>query len=187
MQRTWHLTTGLIFLVTFSACGGTGGVTPIGPSAAGPPPTPPSPVTQGQGHGTITIREFSPRSGATLAVHDGCGSGRVTHRCADNWRGTLDVVVDREMTYPVLVVRFYDGARLCGYGANTRNVVPADTSVSFDVSLIWLSDEFGTFTQPCQLPATTTRMVAELWSDSSSWSNTLIQELPAATYTFAER
>jgi hypothetical protein len=30
-------------------------------------------------------------------------------------------------------------------------------------------------------------MVAELWSDSSSWSNTLIQELPATTYTFAKR
>jgi hypothetical protein len=66
-------------------------------------------------------------------------------------------------------------------------VVPADTRVSFDISLIWLSDEFGTFAQPCQLPSTTTRMVAELWSDSSSWSNTLIQELPATTYTFAKR
>jgi hypothetical protein len=144
-------------------------------------------VTLAPGHGTIAIRGLSPRSGATLAVHDDCPAGSVTRRCVDDWHGTLDVVVDREMSHAVLVVRFHDGATLCGYGANTRDVVPADTRVSFDISLIWLSDEFGTFAQPCQLPSTTTRMVAELWSDSSSWSNTLIQELPATTYTFAKR
>ena len=189
MQLRWHAIAGLIFLITANACTGMNNGTPTGPSA--PPasfqPTSPSnEVTPASGRGTIAGRRFSPGPGATLAVHDNCLSGSVTRRCTNDWHGTLDVVVDREMTYPVLVVSFYEGSKLCGYAAGTRDVVPADIPVSFDLSRIVLSDEFGTFTQPCQLPLTTTRLVAQLWSDSSSWSNTLMQELPATTYKFAE-
>ena len=189
MQLTWHPIAGLVFLVTANACSGMSNGTPTGPSA---PPVSFQPaslsneVTPASGRGTIAVREFSPGPGGMLAVHDNCPSGSVTRRCTNDWHGTLDVVVDREMTYPVLVVSFYEGSKLCGYAASTRDVVPADIPVSFDLSRIVLSDELGTFAQPCQLPSTTTRLVARLWSDSSSGSNTLMQELPATTYKFVE-
>ena len=86
------------------------------------------------------------------------------------------------MTNAVLVVRFYDGATLCGLSANTRDVLPADNSVTFDLSAILLSGEYS-LAQPCQLPTRTTRMEVELWSDSSSWSNTLMKGISGA-YTF---
>jgi hypothetical protein len=108
----------------------------------------------------------------------------VTRPCADQWRSTIDVQVDREMTYAVLVVRFYDGATLCGLSANTIDVLPRDRPVTFDLSSIWLSG--GGLTTPCQLPTRTTRMEVELWSDSSSWTNTLMMGLPG-TYTFVSQ
>jgi hypothetical protein len=95
-------------------------------------------------------------------------------------------MVDREMTHAVLTVSFYDGQTKCGYGAGTLDVVPVGKRVSFSVERIYLSDEFGTFASPCRLPATTNRIRVELWSDSSSWTNTLIQEFETA-YTFSER
>ena len=93
-------------------------------------------------------------------------------------------MVDREMTNPVLTVRFYDGQTKCGYGAGTLDIVPAGERVSFSAARIVLSDEFGTFAQPCPLPATTNRIEVELWSDSSTWTNTLVQVFEQS-YTFA--
>jgi hypothetical protein len=158
--------------------------TPTAPS--GPPatsrPSPSTPVSSGPGQGTITIREFSPSPGATLTVR-ACPSGAVTRPCADQWRSTIDVHVNREMTNAVLVVRFYDGVTLCGLSANTLDVLPPDRAVTFDLSSIWLSG-FGL--TPCQLATRTTRMEIELWSDSSSWTNTLMMELPG-TYTFVSQ
>ena len=48
--------------------------------------------------------------------------------------------------------------------------------------MISLSDEFGTFSQACALPATTTRMVAVLWSDDD-WTTQISQEF-TTTYKF---
>ena len=104
--------------------------------------------------------------------------------CADAWQGAFDVLVDREMTHAVLTVGFYDGGTICGYAAGTMEIVPAGERVTFTARRIFLSDEFGTFTPPCSLPATTTRLVAELWSDSSSWANTLTREFDGITYSF---
>jgi hypothetical protein len=104
--------------------------------------------------------------------------------CTDEWRGTFDVMVDREMTYAVLTVSFYDGQTMCGYGGKMLDIVPAGTTVSFTANWIFLSDEFGTFEQPCPLPATTNRIEAVLWSDSGTWTNTLIQEFEGG-YTFS--
>ncbi len=94
-------------------------------------------------------------------------------------------MVDREMTNAVLTVRFYDGQTICGYGANTLDIVPAGTRVSFTLNRIVLSGEFGTFKQPCRLPAATNRIEVELWSDLGTWTNTLIQEFEGG-YTFSE-
>jgi hypothetical protein len=157
--------------------------TPTAPSASTVTsrPSSTSPAPSGPGQGTITIRELSPTPGATLTVRS-CDSGGVTRSCADQWQSTIDVQVNREMTNAVLVVRFYDGATLCGLSANTRDVLPADSLVTFDLSAILLSDDYS-LARPCQLPMRTTRMEVELWSDSSSWSNTLMIRVPGA-YTF---
>jgi hypothetical protein len=183
MQRAPRLLMGLTLLVILSACNGSGPVTPTAPSPSqtAPSPAPPTPPPPSALSGDITIGSISPGSGATLAVHD-CRAGSFTRICTDEWRGTFDVVLDREMPYPVLTVTFYDGPTPCGYAAGTREVVTAGSRVSFSMSPIYLSDEFGTFVQPCRLPATTTRIVAELWSDADG-NGTLIQEF-ANTYTF---
>jgi hypothetical protein len=154
-----------------------------GASPATSQPSSSTPASSGPGHGTITIRELSPSPGATLTVR-ACPSGAVTRLCADQWRSTIDVQVDREMTYAVLVVLFYDGATLCGLSANTLDVLPPDRLVTFDLSSIWLSG--GGLATPCQLPMRTTRIEVVLWSDSSSWTNTLMMGFPG-TYTFVSQ
>jgi hypothetical protein len=184
MQKVSHVTSALFLLAVLTACSGTGGTTPTAPSTppATSPPSPSTPVASGPGSGTITIRELSPSPGATLTVR-ACPSGAVTRPCADQWRSTIDVQVNREMTNAVLVVRFYDGATLCGISANTLDVLPADRPVTFDLASISL---WVTNSQPCQLPTRTTRMEVELWSDWSSWTNTLMMGLPG-TYTFVSQ
>ena len=183
----------VIALAVLSACSGSTTSTPIAPSLlpVAPTPVPPSAgpghsTPAGPGQGTIAIRELSPAGGATLAVRGDCRVGDATRICTDTWRGAFDVMVDREMTNAVLTVRFYDGQTICGYGAAVSNIVPAGQQVSFSVAWIALSDQFGTFTPPCRLPATIDRMEVELWSDWSSWTNTLIQNF-AVVYTFSER
>ena len=77
---------------------------------------------------------------------------------------------------------FYDGNVRCGYAADVQKRVPPGQTVTFRPSWISLSDEFGTFSTPCRLPATTTRMVAVLWSDAD-WTTQLTQEF-SGSYTF---
>jgi hypothetical protein len=174
----------LILIGVLSACGRFDTSTPITPSQT--PVMPALPGPPGPGHGTIAVRQLSPAAGATLAVESDCPAGRVTRLCTESWQGTFDVTVDRDMTYAVLTVSFYNGDKRCGYGAGTLDIVPAGSRVSFTVTRIVLSDEFGTFVAPCPLPARINRMEATLWSDLSSWSNTLTQGFETA-YTFAER
>jgi hypothetical protein len=92
------------------------------------------------------------------------------------------------MTYPVLVAQFYDGATLCGLSANPLlDVLPADRPVIFDLSSIWLDEpNGGGLTTRCPLPTRITRLEVTLWSDSSSWTNYLTTEFPAA-YTLASQ
>jgi hypothetical protein len=116
-----------------------------------------------------------------LAVQSNCWPGQQV--CTDKWHGIFDVTVDREMTYAVLTVRFYDGQTKCGYGAGVLDIVPAGRPVSFSVEWVVLADVW--LAQPCRLPATTNRIEAELWSDSSTWTNTLVQVFEGR-YTFAD-
>jgi hypothetical protein len=184
MKSTKRVPLALILVAVLSACSGSDKVTPTAPSAPSSPsaPVPPSPPTRGPGSGTIAIRELSPAAGATLLVRSDCPAGHVTRVCVENWQGTFDVTVDREMTYAVLTVSFYDGQTKCGYGAGVLDVVPAGKRVSFSVHPIVLKDQW---TQACRLPVTTNRIEAELWSDSGSWTNTLIQVFEGG-YTFSE-
>ena len=175
-----------VLTVVSAGCGSNS--TPTAPSA--PPatsqPSPSTPV-RGPGSGTIIIRELSPSPGATLTVRACSYPGAPTRSCADQWRSTIDIQVDREMTNAVLVMLFYDGERLCGVSANTLDILPPNRPVTFDLSSIWLDDpNGGGLTPRCQLPTRTTRMEVVLWSDSSSWTNTLMTGLPL-TYTFVSQ
>ena len=91
------------------------------------------------------------------------------------------------MTNAVLVMRLYAGDTLCGLSADVRDVVRAGSPESFALSSIYLSSGDPTLTSnPCALPMRTTRMEVELWSDSSSWTNTLQVGL-SGEYTFRTR
>ena len=68
-----------------------------------------------------------------------------------------------------------------------RYALPPNLTVTFDLSSIWLDEpNGGGVTTRCQLPMRTTRMEVELWSDSSSWTNTLMTGFPG-TYTFVRQ
>jgi hypothetical protein len=172
MKSTKRVPLALILMV-FSACSGPDEPTPTAPSAPSVPssPVPPIPPTRGPGSGTIAIHELSPALGATLAVQSDCPPGQLL--CTDKWQGTFDVTVDRAMTNAVLTVSFYDGQTKCGYGAGTLDIVPAGERVAFNVHWLVVQDRF--LAEPCRLPAITNRIEVVLWSDASSWTNTLIQ------------
>jgi hypothetical protein len=121
------LVTLAVILVGFlTACSGANILPPTAPSTPLSPVTPapaPNPAGAALGNGTIAIRELIPGSGATLILGD-CPFGPANRRCAGPWSGTFDVLVDRDMTYAVLTVWFYNGQTICGYGANTADIVP---------------------------------------------------------------
>ena len=175
-------------VVAVMSAGCSSSRTPTAPSGPSAPSAPIQPAGtpaaySASGQGTITIGELSPGPGATLTVRQ-CPSETGTRPCADQWRTSIVVQVDREMTYPVLVARFYDGSTLCGLSANTLDVLPPYRPVTFHLSSIWLSG--GDLATPCRLPMRTTRMEVELWSDFSSWNNTLMVAVPG-TYSFVSQ
>jgi hypothetical protein len=173
------------------ACSAAKGVIPSSPSmpdASGRPPTPPPTGTEpatGPGGGTIAVRELSPAAGALLIVPSNCplsSPGDLPRTCTQSWHGTFEVTVDRPMSNAVLTVRFYDGQTICGYGANVVDLVPAGTPVSINVDWVFLADQW--LPRPCRLPVTTNRLEVELWSDWSTWTNTLIRVFEI-DYTFS--
>ena len=181
MKRALLALAGFALPAFLSACADGGSVTPTAPSE---PPfaqaVAPRPATA---TGTITMVSSTPGSGAVLQVRE-CDFGLVTRACADGWRGTFNVSLDRDLRWAVLTIAFYDGATLCGYAADDQPHMAAGQTVSFSPGRISLSDEFGTFSSPCRRPATTTRMVAVLWSDADQTTQ-LRQEFDS-TYNFVE-
>ena len=187
MKRPLLVAAGFALSALVTACGDTGSGTPTAPSqelatqSAAPKPPPQNSAARSAATGSISMIGSSPGTGASLLVGE-CRFGNVTRACADGWRGTFNVSLDRDMVWAVLSVGFYEGTVLCGYAADVVERVSAGQTVTFRPSWISLSDEFGTFSSPCRLPATTTRMVAVLWSDAD-WSTQLTQEFPGS-YTF---
>ncbi len=175
-------------LTFVSACGDTNITSPTGPSgpqvserAVSTPPPALQPTSQSLAPGAIEMASSSPASGASLVVRS-CQFGAVTRNCADGWVGTFNVSLSGELRYPVLTVAFYSGDVLCGYAADVKDRITAGQTVTFRPTWISLSDEFGTFSQVCTLPVTTTRMVAVLWSDDD-WTTQIRQEF-ATAYRF---
>ena len=187
MKRPLLVAAGLALCVLVTACGDAGSGTPTAPTGpsstqtAAPTPTPQAPAPRPAATGTISMIGSSPGSGAALLVGE-CLFGNVTRTCADGWRGTFNVSLDREMVWAVLTVGFLDGDVSCGYAADVQERIVPGQTVTFRPSRIVLSDEFGSFPTPCRLPATTARMVAVLWSDAD-WTTQLTQEFPGS-YTF---
>lgn len=187
MNRPLLVATAVTSCLVANACGDAGGATPAAPTAtsasqaAAPKPPPLDAVSRSDATGIISMIGTSPGSGASLLVGE-CRFGNITRTCADGWRGTFNVSLDREMEWAVLTVSFYNGDVRCGYAADVQQRVPPGQTVTFRPSRISLSDEFGTFPTPCRLPATTTRIVAVLWSDTD-WTTQLTQEF-ASSYVF---
>ena len=179
-------------LFVLSACGGSHTGAPTGPGAAGsgsrasdPSAGPPPPPTQASASpGTIRLIDLKPGPGASLAVQPCFNSGQ-RRECAV-WSGTFEVTVPGSVEWPVLTVSFYDGVKRCGYGAATlpSNSLEAGVTERFKPTMVFLTDEFGTFSPPCSLPASATRMVAELWTDTN-WNFSVKQEFPVS-YTFVK-
>lgn len=173
----------VVLSALLTACGDGGAVAPTAPTGPSATPTilpPPAPAASG----TITMIDSIPGAGASLLVGT-CQFGTVTRRCADEWRGTFDVSASRGVDWPVLSVAFYDGDVLCGYAADAHQRLAAGATTTFRPARISLSDEFGTFSSSCPLPASITRVVAVLWSDSD-WTFQLRREF-ATQYAFVER
>ena len=189
-KRILLVPAGLLWLALLTACGAGGPAAPTPPtrspstSAAPPKPVPQGPPATSSASGTITMVGSNPPSGASLPVGE-CRFGSVPRICAEGWSGVFTVSLDRDMTWPVLTVGFYDGDVLCGYAADVRQQLSAGQTATFAPTRISLSDEFGTFSSPCPLPTTTTRIVALLWSDADRTSQ-LRQEF-AFRYTFVRR
>ena len=191
MIRVLDAAAALFLLFALSGCGGSDTGLPTGPGpirsggeAAPPPPTAPPPAGQPASPvtGMITLVGVSPDLGQSLTVAP-CGTGGAPRECAAGWSGTFEVAVSAVVQHPVLTISFYDKSRLCGYaGYGGDTVLPAGTTV-FHLKTIYLTDEFGSLSPPCALPATATRMVAELWSDADGTS--MKQEFPIA-YIFVK-
>ena len=180
-----RLVSAIVLLTCVAACGDAGTTSPTGPSSlqtserrVSTPPPRLVPTSRSPASGAIEMVSSSPASGASLPVRS-CQFGAVARSCADGWVGTFNVSLSGELRYPVLTVAFYSGNVLCGYAADVKDRITAGQTVTFRPTWISLSDEFGTFSQACALPATTTRMVAVLWSDDD-WTTLISQEFTTA-------
>jgi hypothetical protein len=164
-----------VVLLSIPACSGDGTVAraPLAPtrvSSVTPAPPPAGGVTLS---GDIVLTSVHPPSGATLSVRD-CGDRGhpgTSRLCSDDFRATLAVRIDRDMLAPVLTVGFYDGDVLCAYAAATLDALTAGEAATFTPAVTYFSWERWSgqpvTVQPCTTPVTTTRLVAELWSDAS--------------------
>ena len=137
-------------------------------------PTPP-PASAGvaSAQGQVTVAAVTPMSGSTLKVHD-CGpstSGLTgTHVCTEEWKATLDIVVDRAVPRAVVTVTFEGSAGRCGVAYITDLSFAAQRSQRINTaSALFMTyepegaDEVA-IARFCSEPARTTRMVVELWA-----------------------
>lgn len=155
-----------VIAVLVAGCGGTGASAPTSPSATVIREAPPA------ARGTIGVAAISHTSGSTLIVDD-CGpswSGIPGHHvCTDDWAGTFNVVVDRAVTNAAITVTFEGDSGRCGMitvgglsfaASQTRRVITS--------SAVYMTHEPEGYanlavTQDCSLPATTDRLVVQLW------------------------
>ena len=106
--------------------------------------------------------------------------------CADRSPMTLDVQYGADVSEAVVTASFYNGSQRCGmaYSAMPGPALTARShAVSFTASTISLSDEDHPLL--CPLPATTTRVVVQLWERGRPAVPLLTKEF-GHTYTFTQ-
>jgi hypothetical protein len=141
--------------------------------------------------GEITLKGMTPAPGVTLTVGE-CEVASVGGRrlCSDAWHGTLEVVGNRSLDFAVLSIDFYNGDTFCGFASATL-ALGAGQRVSMTLSPIYLSWEQHTGggssrrIQPCQLPLTTTRMVASIWTPDTE--TVFLETRLPGEYTFIQQ
>jgi len=114
----------------------------------------------------------TPPSGAVLTVRD-CGPSRSgipgSHLCSDDWRGTFDLVLGRHLSEVVMTVTFEGTAGRCGiiYVPGLTFAADREQRVSTASALFATHETEGpgdsAIVQDCRFPATTTRLVVQLW------------------------
>ena len=83
---------------------------------------------------------------------------------------TVDLVLNRDIPEAIVTVGFYDGSVRCGSAFGPQVTGAAGGRESLSISTVYLRYEVDegdgspkTTVQPCQIPATTTRIVVEVW------------------------
>jgi hypothetical protein len=140
------------------------------------------PTTQGE----ITIRSIELGSGATLSVRQCEWYTWYVEMCADRSLMTFDVLYPEGVSEAVLTASFYNGSQRCGIAYSPLPGPPlraGGSAFPMTVSAISLSDEDHRLL--CPLPATTTRVVVQLWERNRTAAPLLAKEF-AHTYTFVE-
>ena len=180
MKTPAYLAAALVTLLAVSACDGPSARN----SVPNPSPTAPSaPAPQGE----ITVRSITPGSGATLTVRRCEWYPLYVDFCADRSPMTFDVQYGAHVSEAVVTVGFYNGSQRCGLAYSAMpgpGLTAGSDAVSFTASTISLSDEDHPLL--CPLPATTTRMVVQLWERDRPAVPLLTKEF-GHTYTFTER
>ena len=177
MERPAYLAATLVAILAVNACDDRS-VRPV----ASTPTAPSSAVPRGD----ITLRSISPASGATLSVRPCEWYSWYVDVCADRSPMTFDVQYPDAVSEAVLTAAFYDGTQRCGiaYSATPGPALMGGSdAVSFTASIISLSDEDHPLL--CRLPATTTRMVVELWERGRP-ATPLLTKVFDHTYTFIQ-
>jgi hypothetical protein len=184
MKRSAYLSAAVLIFVTLSACDSSSvrDASFPNPTAPASPPAPPPPAAQGD----ITIRSIEPASGARLAVRECEWYSWYVDMCADRAPMTFDVLYRGSVSEAVVTAGFYKNVSRCGIaysGTPGPSLGGGSESVSFTVSMISLSDEYNRLL--CPLPATTTRLVVQLWERGRPAAPLLTKEF-VHTYTFSD-
>jgi hypothetical protein len=164
---------------------------PTGPTVTQPTAGPPPPSI---GHGTIAIRSISPAPGTAIPMET-CPPGpsaMFTTLCTNAVHASIDVQADFDLAAASISIGFSDGARSCGVAWITRQPLAAGVTTSIDLPTVFLSKELSEgagsipqLVQPCQLPATTSRIVVQVWRLENAVTPVLAREFDRA-YIFVE-
>jgi hypothetical protein len=99
----------------------------------------------------------------------------------------FDVQYSADVTEALVTASVYNGPQRCGMAFSTvpgPSLTGGSNAISFTVSTISLSDEEHPLL--CPLPATTTRLVVQLWERGRPATPLLTKEFDH-TYTFTQR
>ena len=180
MKTPAYLAAALVTLLAVSACDGPSARN----SVPNPSPTAPSaPAPQGE----ITVRSITPGSGATLTVRQCEWYPLYVDFCADRSPMTFDVRSRRPRVGGGghgWLLQWLAAMRPGVSAMPGPGLTAGSDAVSFTASTISLSDEDHPLL--CPLPATTTRMVVQLWERGRPAVPLLTKEF-GHTYTFTER